>query len=69
MSETSAYIVTLKNGEDVRVISTSWMLAGAEACKKFREENPDADESGIYVSDIRNDGDAHDMISFGGLNE
>ncbi len=64
MSETSAYIVTLKNGEDVRVISTSWMLAGAEACKKFREENPDADESGIFVSDIKSDGPAHDMVTW-----
>ena len=73
MSESSAYIVTLRNGAEVRVVSQSWMTAGAEACKKYREENPigalvdeNAYEKGIVVSDIRNDGAAHDMLSFGG---
>lgn len=64
MSETSAYIVTLKNGEDVRVICSSWMLAGAMACKQYREDNPDADESGISVVDIKSDGPAHDMVTW-----
>ena len=64
MSESSEYKVTLSNGAEINVISSSWMRAGAEAVGQWKRENPNS-ERVPGVSDIQPVGYAHDMVTVG----
>jgi len=57
----NAYIVKLSNGAEVKTFSSSWMLAGVEACRKYRADNPDY-KGPLAIADVAPDGVTDDIV-------